>query len=304
MAPRLAHILIILNLCFVGRTQLSLFEVDTSYNKQKTIGVSVGIGAGWVGSIGGLASVWYKEDWGGGFKLFNDGAEWLQMDKIGHAYAGFHLTRNINNLYNWGGNTKRQRLLLGASLAMGYLASFEVLDGFADDWGFSWWDIAANTTGVAWFIWQELLWEEQRLKLKFSASPSLYAAFRPETLGNSFSERLLKDYNGQTYWLNITPRQFAKNHEWLPPWLSFSFGYSVAEKLHGFNNTYTTETYFGLQTFNAKRQYLFSIDIDLEAIPVKKPWVKTLFSLLNHIKIPFPAIEYSDGRFKGHGVYF
>lgn len=305
MNLRLMHIFIVLSFCFVGWGQVSFFESDTSYNKQRTLGVSIGVGAGWAGSIGGLAAVWYKDSWGDGFKFFNDADEWLQMDKVGHAYTGYHLTRNINNLYLWAGNDRKTSLIIGSAVSMGYLATFEILDGFSSDWGFSWWDIAANTGGVAWYAAQELIWNEQRLKLKFSASPSPYAQYRPNTLGSTFSERLLKDYNGQTYWLNIAPRQFAKNWEWLPKWFSFSVGYSVTEKLHGFDNSYTvSDPILGQQTFYAKRQFLFSLDIDLEAIPAKKPWVKTLFSMLNHIKIPFPTLEYSDGRFKGHPVYF
>lgn len=305
MNLRLTHLFILLSFCFIGRGQISFLEIDSTYNRKRTFGVNIGIGTVWSGSIGGLASIWYKDAWGNGFKLFNDSPEWLQMDKAGHTYTGYHLTRNINNLYLWAGNNHNKSLIIGSAVATGYLATFEILDGFSSDWGFSWPDIAANTGGVAWYLAQELIWKEQRLKLKFSASPSPYAQYRPNTLGSTFSERLLKDYNGQTYWLTIAPRQFIKSWKWLPEWFSFSFGYSVKEKLHGFDNIYTiSDPNLGQQTFYAKRQFLFSLDIDLEAIPVKKPWIKTLFSVLNHIKIPFPTIEYSDGSFKGHPVYF
>lgn len=297
---KLIVIVVVLTFSLHIKGQLSFFEKDSIPNQKRVIASSTGYGVFWAGSIIGLSHVWYKDAWGGGFKFFNDGDEWLQMDKYGHTYTANHITRNVYNTYRWSGLSKNKSLLLGAGFGVGYLATFEILDGFSEDWGFSWWDIAANGLGVAWFTWQELFWEEQRLKLKFSASPSPYAQYRPTVLGSSFSERLLKDYNGQTYWLNINPSQFLSKSNTFPKWLSLSVGYSINEKLHGFENMYISNG----KTFNAYRQYLFSLDIDLERLPVNKPWLKTLFSVVNHIKIPLPTVEYSKNSFHFHAIYF
>lgn len=299
-------LLLILFTSFQVSSQSNFLESDSLPNKSRLLGASTVIGTAWVGSILGLSAVWYKDSWGGGFKFFNDADEWLQMDKFGHAYTGNHISRNTYNVYRWAGLPLEKSLLYSSLISFGYLATFEVLDGFSEDWGFSWADIAANAFGVGWFAWQELLWQEQRFKMKFSSSPSPYAKYRPEVLGSSFSERMLKDYNGQTYWFNFNPSQFMDESNSFPKWLSFSFGYSVDEKLHGFDNVYEYHDPINneYKVFNARRQYLFSLDLDLERIPVKKKWLKTTFSLLNHLKIPFPTVEFSNGKFKAHPIYF
>lgn len=295
--------LVSLMLSFQGRAQ-SFFEHDSLPNKNRSIGTTVAIATGWSGSIAALSAVWYKDSWGEGFQFFNDRDEWLQMDKFGHAYTGLHLTRNTFQLYQWSGLSRKKSLIYGSIVGFGYLASFEVLDGFSDDWGFSWWDIAANAFGVGWLTWQELVWQEERIKMKFSASPSPYAQYRPEALGKTFSERLLKDYNGQTYWFNFNPSYFLDENTKFPKWLALSAGYSVEEKLHGFDNIYVYDSFDQTIEFKARRQFLLSLDIDLTRIPVKKPWLKTAFNVLNHLKIPFPTIEYSKSGFRFHPIYF
>lgn len=285
--------------------QLSSFEPDTTFNKKRTIITSSIIGATWVGSIIGLKEVWYKDSWTNNFHTFDDAAQWMQMDKAGHVYAGSFITDNIYHAYQWSGLSRNKSLILGTASAFGYLATFETLDGFSDDWGFSWADLGANGLGVLWFSWQELVWQEQRLKLKFSAHLSPYAKYRPNVLGGTTAERLLKDYNGQTYWLTINPSMFMSESTRFPKWLGISLGYSVDEKMHGVDNTYYhTNNSGNLEVFNARRQYLLSLDIDLSQIPAKKPWLKTLLKTLNHVKVPFPAVEFSSSGTKVHGIYF
>lgn len=281
---------------FASIGQIQFFEKDTSLNKNRVVGSSIGVGSFWTGSIAGLASVWYSDSWGNGFRFFNDGREWLQMDKVGHAWAGYHIQRNITELYNWSGIEPKKSLLIGGAISFGYLASFEILDGFSDDWGFSVWDIASNAAGVALYSAQDLLWNEQRVTFKFLGIPSNYAQYRPEVLGSTFAEQLLKDYNGQTYWLNFTPSYYFESA--LPKWLSFSFGYSIQEKVNGFENKYDIDFNGENISFLAYREALFSLDIDFQQIKTNKAWLKTLFSALNHVKVPIPAIAYSKNGWR------
>lgn len=285
--------------------QVRFFERDTSINKSRVIGSSATIGVFWAGSIIALKEVWYKDSWSGQFHQFNDANQWMQMDKAGHVYSGNFITDNVYITYRWAGVNKNTSVLLGAITSFGYLASFETLDGFSDEWGFSWSDLTANGIGVGWFAAQELLWDEQRFKLKYSAHLSPYAQYRPNTLGSTIPERLLKDYNGQTYWLSINPSMFMSSSNRFPKWLSIGLGYSVDEKLLGTDDTYYHTNELGqLEVFNARRQYLLSLDVDLTRIPVKKPWLKTLFKAMNHIKLPFPAVEFSKTGIGFHGIYF
>lgn len=290
--------------CSPVHGQTGFFERDTSFNKSRVIGTSVTAGAFWAGSIIALKEVWYKDSWSGEFHTFDDANQWMQMDKAGHVFAGSFITDNVYHTYRWSGVNKKTSLILGSVAGVGYLASFEMLDGFSDEWGFSWSDLTANGIGVGWFAAQELLWNEQRIKLKFSAHLSSYAKYRPNILGSSLSERLLKDYNGQTYWLSVNPSMFMSSTTRFPKWLSISLGYSVDEKLRGVENIFYYADSESYEIFNARRQYLLSLDVDLTRIPVKKPWLKTIFKALNHIKLPFPAVEFSNSGVSFHGLYF
>ena len=297
---------VILILCcipFFGFSQ-SFWESDTSYNKNRVIGSTVGLGVGWSGSMIALSQVWYKDSWNGEFQFFNDGQEWLQMDKVGHAYTGYHLTRNTFNVYRWSGVNRNKSLLLGSIVGFGYLANLEIFDGFSEDWGFSWWDIAANTAGAGFFVGQEMLWQEQRLLMKFSASLSPYAQYRPEVLGSSIPERILKDYNGQTYWISASPQSFTEKLAFLPPWLALSAGYSVDGKLHGMDNSFQISQNGSLKTYFAQRQFLLSLDVDFERIPTKSPFLITVFKALNHLKVPFPTIIFTPSAVDFRGIYF
>jgi hypothetical protein len=53
-----------------------------------------------------------------------------------------------------------------------------------------------------------------------------------------------------------------------------------------------------------KRQWYISPDIDFTKIKTNKKGLKTLFSLANMIKLPAPALEFSNGKFKGHWLMF
>ena len=280
------------------------FEPADSLNKKRTIGLSIGLGTSSVGSLIGLGTIWYEDLGTNGFKFRDDWRQWLQMDKVGHAYSGYLITNNIYQSYKWAGLDKDKSLIIGSAVGFSYLLSFEILDGLSDEWGFSWSDVGANTVGVGLFFVQQECWQEQRIRMKFSSSASPYAQYRPEVLGSNFAERLLKDYNGQTYWLSINPHSFLKSTSRFPKWLNIALGYSIDERLFGSQNTAIIDVAGEQLTFNSKRQYLLSLDIDLQKIPVKKPWLKTLFHTLNHVKIPFPALEYSNTGFNFHGIYF
>jgi uncharacterized protein YfiM (DUF2279 family) len=287
-----------------GQDSLSFFEDDIVFNKKRTLLSSSVLGVGTVGSISALSLIWYNNVPKTSFQFFNDGKEWLQMDKVGHVYSGWLLSKTAADLFSWGGIVKRKSALLGSAFGFSYLLAFEVLDGFALDWGFSWHDIASNSIGAGLFLGQSFLWGEQRVKLKFSAHLTSYAQYRPNVLGSTFPERILKDYNGQTYWLSASPGKFIKNEKF-PDWLCFSIGYGADGMIYGQDSQPYIPIIGGeaLQ-FNRYRTLALSLDIDLSEIPINKPWVKRFLGVLNTIKVPFPAVIIGGGEFKGSWLYF
>lgn len=265
-----------------------------SLNKKRLVGSSAVIGSIYVGSIISLQQVWYKESFQKDFHLFNDGKNWLQMDKAGHAYTSYYLSSVLSGNMRWSGLDSKKSYLIGSSIGLSYLTSLEIMDGFSKDWGFSWWDMASNLGGAALFIGQEYAFSKQIFVPKFSFHTTKYASVRPQVLGSNFPEQLLKDYNGQTYWLSFSPGNLGLRS--FPKWLCLSFGYSADEKLVGDAEVF--------ENYNSKREFLFSLDVDLNELKIKNEFWKKVLKQVNVIKIPFPAIYMKGSSFGVSPIYF
>jgi len=237
----------------------------------------------------GLNTLWYSDFKRSNFKTINDTNEWLQMDKLGHLYSSYQIGKYGAQVLNWSGVTKKHQLIYGATLGFSFLSIVEVFDGFSQEWGFSWSDMGANAIGTGLYVGQELLWETQRIQLKYSFQQTQYASQRPNTLGKSFLEQVLKDYNGQTYWLSANIHAFFPQTN-LPEWLNLAVGYSVDGVLTGRKET----DIIAFKNQNRRRQFFLSLDVDLTKINTQSQALETLFSLFNTIKVPFPTVEFID----------
>ncbi len=289
--------------CFLLSTsyaQSSFFNTSDSLNTKRSIGINTLYAGVWSSSLVMLDQAWYKDYPKTTFHTFNDASEWLQMDKCGHAFTTYQISKSLTSLYRWTGMKPKNAVLAGTAITLGYQASIEYLDGRSVEWGFSWSDITANFSGGLLFGLQQYYWDKQFILFKESYSPSIYAPIRPNTLGNNFAERYLKDYNGQTYWLSFAPKNIWKTSN-IPAWMLISFGYSVDAKLVGDKNTYTTVNNI---IYNASREFLFSFDIDLSKLPIKRKWVKNILRPINAIKIPLPTLHWKNGVCYAHPLYF
>lgn len=309
MFQRFFFVLIVL-LDFCSLSQSRNYDRADSLNPKRTIIVSSAVGGFWAGSMIGLSQIWYKDVTKTKFHTFNDSRNWLQMDKAGHVYTANKIASLTGNLYHWSGVNTTKSAFIGAGIGFGYQFTLEMLDAYSDKWGFSWSDVGANTLGCGFYLGQQLAWKEQRVIMKFSSHPTEYAQYRPEILGSNFAERLLKDYNGQTYWLSASPGTFLKNSAF-PKWICFSIGYSVDEKLVGDLETYNyipqnsmNANALASRTFQSKRELLFSLDIDFSKFNIKRKWLKTVVSQFNYLKVPFPTLIISNGSLFGRWIYF
>lgn len=290
--------------CLCGFGQDSGFErflkpSDTlNQKRQKTVYLTQGSLAAL--SLVGLNQLWYKDYERSSFHTINDTNEWLQMDKFGHMFSAYHLSRVGAETMAWSGANQKSQLLYGAGLGFVFLTTVEVFDGFSKEWGFSWSDIVANTLGTGLYVGQQLLWKEQRIQLKYSFHQTKYADMRPNKLGENVLEQMLKDYNGQTYWLSANVYAFTKSKH-IPQWLNLAFGYGATGMLTGEN-----ESIDGLyQNQNRIRQYYLSLDIDLTKVKTNSHVLKTLFSVVNTLKFPAPALEVtSKGKLKFHTIFY
>ena len=249
----------------------------------------------------GLNELWYADYPRSNFRYVNDNAEWLQMDKAGHIFSAYHLGNFGKNSLAWSGVSKKNQLIYGATLGFGFLTAVEVMDGYSSNWGASLGDVAANATGTALLVSQQLLWKEQRIVPKFSFHTTPYASARPNVLGSSLNEQILKDYNGQTYWLSANLHSFFKASK-IPTWLNVAVGYGAEGMITG--NEDLVNTVFLPET-ERFRQFYFSFDADLTKIKTKSHVLKTVFEVFNTIKIPAPTFEISSrGDFTFHYFYF
>jgi len=250
----------------------------------------------------GLNELWYNDFPRSSFHTIDDSNEWLQMDKFGHVFSSYQLGRVGADVLNWSGVSKKNQLIYGATLGFTFLTIVEVFDGYSREWGFSWTDIAANGVGTGLYIGQELLWKEQRITLKFSFHSTKYAEMRPDVLGENILQEILKDYNGQTYWLSANLHSFSKNKDSkIPKWLNLAFGYGADGMLttnsDNVDNLFTNQDRF--------RQFYLSFDVDLTRISTNSHLLKTIFSVLNMIKIPLPTVEFnSKNGVVFHLLYF
>lgn len=253
-------------------------------------------------SLIGLNQLWYADFERSKFHTVNDNSEWLQMDKVGHAFTSYQLAKHGAQVLNWSGVKKRDQLLYGATLGFTFLAAVEVLDAYSQEWGFSWGDIVSNGAGTGLYIGQELLWNEQRIALKFSFHQTNFADKRPDKLGESFFEQVLKDYNGQTYWLSANLHSFFKKSK-IPKWLNVAFGYGGEGMLYG-NAGFETIDNQTVIFDNRFRQFYFSLDLNLSAIHTNSRFLRSILDVFNMIKIPFPTLEFNKKGCVFHLFYY
>lgn len=248
-----------------------------------------------------LNALWYNNYPKSNFHFINDNDEWLQMDKAGHVFSSYHIGRFSKEALSWSGVNSKKQLIYGATLGFLFLSAVEVLDGYSSNWGASSGDIAANALGTSLFVSQELLWNEQRIIPKFSFHFTPYASLRPSILGTSYQEQIIKDYNGQTYWLSFNLNSFTKSTS-VPKWINVALGYGAEGMITG--NEAFVNTIF-LPESKRHRQFYLSLDVDLTKINTKSHFLKTFFSILNTIKIPAPTFEINGyGDLKFHYLYF
>jgi hypothetical protein len=272
-------------------------------NKKRLYGVLGGQTVSYAASLAILYQTWYKEYEQSSFHWFNDNHEWLQVDKIGHATTADYLGKFGYETYRWAGIERKKAIWFGGSAGFLYLTIVEILDGFSAEWGASPGDVIANTAGTALFIGQQLGWDEQRFYLKWSYHQTEYPEIARENgiyqLGKNDLESVLKDYNGQTYWLSGNIKSFLPKHSKFPGWLNVAVGYGGEGMLNANSNP------GDLAEYPRYRQYYLTLDVDITKIKTRSHFLKFLLNGFNFVKIPFPALEFnSEQGVVFHYLYF
>ncbi len=280
----------------------STFASDT-LNRKKLTFVAVTGPALYVGTMIGLYGLWYKDYPQSSFHFLNDDNEWLQMDKCGHITSSYYLGRVGYSALRWAGVNEKKSTWYGGMTGLVYLTTVEMMDGFSEQWGFSPGDMAVNTLGTALFISQQLTWHEQKFVTKYSFHGSHYAKYNPDQLGRTLPQRMLKDYNGYTFWISANISSLGLQQTRFPKWLNIAAGYGAEGMTGGFSNP--NEINGVTVPYSERyRQYYIAADIDLSRIPVKSKTLKLILNTIGFIKIPMPTIEFNKNGVKFHPLYF
>jgi hypothetical protein len=308
--------------------RLHLLEPADSLHKGRFWTCAAGGAAIYGVAAAGLYQAWYKDYELIGFHTFNDWAEWKDMDKMGHFITTYTECRLVYNGARWTGMRRRPALWTGVAVGAFLQATVEVMDGFSAKWGFSWADMGFNTAGLTLFAAQELAWQEQRIVAKISYTrpnypnefaytlggppPMTVAQRARELYGVSFAESFLKDYNALSIWASVNLHAFVSPRRpdtRLPKWLNIAVGYGAENLYGGFKNEWTDAAgnlnFLPEDEYPRYRQFFISPDIDFTRIPTRSRVLKTVFSALNFIKIPAPALEINTrGKVKGYWFYW
>lgn len=269
----------------------STYEINKRRLNVLTIGGTVAYGA----TLIGLNRLWYADSESQPFQFFNDNAEWKQVDKLGHFFSSFYFSYGTSRALRWCNVQPKKSDLVGSLVGFGIMLPIEILDGFSEAYGASSGDLLANAAGAAFFLGQSRLWNDPRIYPKFSFHRTRYAALRPDVLGNDLTSEILKDYNGETFWLSADVDKFIK----FPRWLNLAVGYGAEGMIYARDHQNIQAGYS-----EPYRQYYLSIDVDLRAIKSHSKTLNTLLFIANMIKLPAPTVEFSSKGVKFHALYF
>lgn len=300
---------------------------EEKYNKKRATLVHATMATGFTTTMLGLKSAWYANYDRSQFHFFNDNNEWLQCDKAGHFAWSYYGAYVAGQAYKWTGMPYKKAAIYGAGVGLGMTLIVEVLDGFSHKWGFSNGDLIADISGAGLYLGQELAWKQQRVLLKYSSHNTHYSPINLENrandlYGKGMLYRMVKDYNGMTFWLSANIHDFLPKNNKVPKWLNIAVGYGAANMFNGADSLkfapagiwYNTngQRVYGKTSPNdyllnspRYRQFYLSLDLDLSKVHTKYQWVNTLCKTINVIKFPAPALEYNTkGEWGFHGLYF
>jgi Predicted periplasmic lipoprotein (DUF2279) len=293
MKCKSCFILIILFLCYY-QSRAQVADSCGCRNRVPLVTTFMGVSSYMI-----LQQAWYSQYPQTHFHFFNDNREWLQMDKVGHAFTNYQISRNVFNAYMNTGYDRKKASRYAAITSLSYMTGIEMLDGFSKQWGFSYGDFGANFLGTSMFFLQENFFQKQFVQLKFSYRNSPYSKYNSAQLGDNFQQRVLKDYNGQTYWLSFNTNHIFNVYNGFSNVFGFSFGYGVEQMVSAKTNNSL------VNNFHPQRKFLFSFDADLKQVKWKRSWMKKLAEYLSIIKIPMPTLEVKgNGKIKLHPIYF
>ncbi|MBS1507901.1 MAG: DUF2279 domain-containing protein [Bacteroidetes bacterium] len=252
-----------------------------------------------------LSSVWYSSYTT--FHFFDDVFEWAYLDKCGHFFASFQLGLlfyKISDTKGLPNSSFSKRWICFSGFFL--LLPIEILDGFSLNYGASPADLLANGMGSIFCFLYVSNKTVSCISPKFSFHVTPFSLLRPELLGSNFLQEVVKDYNGQTYWLSFDLNAMT-GKSILPSWLLLTIGYGAEGLLGGHDNVWQNAE-GGVADYSVvarTKRVFISVDINAAVLRKKSRLFSYLFAPFVLIKFPAPAIELNfDRGIIFHPVYF
>ncbi len=153
--------------------------------------------------------------------------------------------------------------------------------------------MVANVAGTALFIGQQFGAGQQVVTMKYGFRKTIFPPYRPNLLGNSTGQQMLKDYNGQQYWLSVNLASVLPVGEGFPRWLNLDVGYSGSGMVGGHDNPVVYDKEGNEVKFTRYRQFFISPDADLSRIGTLSPGLQRFIGTVQFFKIPAPSLEFN-----------
>ena len=221
------------------------------------------------------------------FRFENDWVYALNVDKLGHMYAGYLLSRVFRYSLEWSGFSEHTSTFYGSVLGLSYQMYVEVEDGFHRVYGFSPGDAFFNMVGAAIPLAQWTFPLLRNFTLKYSYWPS--PGYRNELKAGQ-GKAFLDDYQGTTVYLAVDPHFMlgSRLRDALPPWLGLAFGVG-ARDLN--------------ESGGGRRQATIALDYNFSRIETGSDFLHAFFTLVDFYHLPAPGIRL-DGKRVVFGFFY
>ncbi|PLX23132.1 MAG: hypothetical protein C0600_15690 [Ignavibacteria bacterium] len=218
----------------------------------------------------------------------------LNVDKLGHIWGTQTYTHTLYHIFRWTNMPETESMYWSSGLAMLYQLEMEITDGLYERWGFSWWDMGANSVGAVWPNLQRSYPALQSVNLKMSYRPS--HAVKAGWIEHDY----LRDYDGFTYWLSLSVNDFLPEavEPYWPDWLAIAVGYGANRTMLG-DGIYNSVNGVG----QGEQEWYVALDYDLRKLPGDSAFMQFVKESLNLFHWPAPAIRFTPSAVY-YGLYF
>lgn len=231
----------------------------------------------------------------GKFRIIEDYDYALYSDKVGHFYGAYLSSYFYSELFMWSGFSYDASVLLGGLLGLTYSTYIEVMDGFADGWGFSPSDFYSDLAGVGFHLLQHYVPFFQNFTPKFIYFPAHWHGERMRQPSTMF----IDDYSSHAFFLSVNVHNLLPQDlkPYWPDWLQLSVGYTARNLCSpiDYGCNYDDINYYTSWLAGSPRM-IIALDYDLvKMLPDGHPLWNWLKQTLNYFKLPAPAVEIGNG---------